>query len=314
MKQSWWRSLFRIVGWAILLVSLGAAASLTGWSLLALLGIVPPPAHALTSSDLASMAVAGATLLLATVTVTLALFTRGSLALGRAELTLAEKSLKAVEDQASKQAEQVAATLTQAAAMQEQVAATQKQVGATQEQVTATQSQVAIARQTLEAGWRPFLVDVPWDSATRSTDKNLAGTTDAATVYVRADRDELVTEVEVPLRNIGLGPALITKAGLSLTQLHADATSLSSAIVAVSEIVVVGFKIPRESVALRSGLAELQPFVVTVFFTDQGGTGTWRTRIYLHKPQDFNQYVVERVELYEGDENTPFASTRPLLS
>ena len=260
------------------------------------------------------MAVAGATLLLATVTVTLALFTRGSLALGRAELTLAEASLKVVRDQATKQAEQVAAS-------QEQVAASQRQVAATQEQVAATQEQAAIARQTLEATWRPFLVDIPWGSATRQTPWTIAGSTDASTIYVMHDQQGKVTEVEVPLRNIGLGPALISKAGLSIGQLHADATSLSTAIVASGEIVVVGFKIPDDSEsdtavlkAITSSLAAQQPFIVTVFFSDQGGTGDWRTRLYLHKPENFNQYVVDRVELYEGDATTALASTRPLRS
>jgi hypothetical protein len=266
---------------------------------------IGPVKQHLSAADFASSAVAGATLLLAAVTVLLALFTRNSLALGRAELALAEKSLVAVQEQAAKLAEQVTATHVQAAAMQSQAAATQQQA--------------VIAQRTLEASWRPFLVDIPWGSATRPTTWTIAGSADASTIYVRHDQQGKVTEVEVPLRNIGLGPALISKAGLSIGQLHADATSLSTAIVASGEIVSVGFKIPDDSendtavvMAITSSLAAHQPFVVTVFFSDQGGTGDWRTRLYLHKPENFNQYVVDRLELYEGDAITPLASTRPL--
>src|SRR5438093_13592271 len=92
------RNFVSIGGWGLLGVLLAAAGTLTGWSLLGLLEIVPPPhpgGHALPPSDLASMAVAGATLLLASVTVALAVFTRRSLALGRAALALAEASATA---------------------------------------------------------------------------------------------------------------------------------------------------------------------------------------------------------------------------
>src|SRR5260370_27470020 len=86
LKQGWWRPVVGWLGWTLLLVSLGAAAGLTGWSLLALLGTAPAPSpggHALASSDLASMAAAGATLLVATLTVTLAHFRPLSLVQGR---------------------------------------------------------------------------------------------------------------------------------------------------------------------------------------------------------------------------------------
>src|SRR5260370_16640830 len=113
VNQGWWRPVVGWLGWTLLLVSLGAAAGLTGWSLLALLGTAPAPSpggHALASSDLASMAVAGATLLLATVTGLFAVFTRRRLDQGRRELLLAEKAVRSAQEQAKKQAEQGPAT------------------------------------------------------------------------------------------------------------------------------------------------------------------------------------------------------------
>lgn len=296
-----------VLGWGLLGLLGLAAVVLTAWSVLGLLGLVPAPApggKTLTPTDLASMAVAGATLLLATVTVFLAVFTGRSLALTRAELVLTETSLKAFQDQA-------VATQAQAAAMQSQVGATQAQAAAIQNQVAATQEQAAIARQTMEASWRPLLVDVPWELAQRSS--AFQGKTDAAEIDINKTQEGDVT-VEVPLRNIGAGPAIITKAGLSVGQLHAEATNLSTAIVAPDQIVRATFKIKTGTPTangLISALSAQEPFVVTVFYGDQGGTGSWRSRIYIHRPPNYRVYVVERMEIYAGDETTPIASTLP---
>jgi len=293
------RSPFALLGWGLLVLLGVAATALTGWSLLGLLGIVPPPApggQALTSPDLASMGVAGATLLLATVTVLLAVFTRRSLELGRAELALAEASLKAVQEQAAKQAEQVAAT--------------QAQVAATQAQVAATQAQAEVARQTLEASSRPVLTDVPMGPETRYSP--MLGQVPASEIAVGKDQQGTVT-VEMPLRNIGSGPAVIKKATLSVGQLHTTAAALTSSIVAVGESVLIGFEIkPKGAVLvnLASQIAAMQPCIVTVDYGGQGGPGSWRSRVYL-QAQRANRYHVERVELYAGDEITPFATTDP---
>lgn len=285
------------LGWGLLVLLGVAAASLTGWSLLGLLGVVPPPSpggHALAPPDLASMAVAGATLLLATVTVALAVFTRRSLALSRAELTLAEASVTAVQEQAKKLAEQVAAT---------------------HEQVAATQAQAAVARQTLESSWRPFLVDVPVGYATRPV-FSPGGTVmaDAAGINFYK-RENGTARVAVPFRNIGSGLAVIAKSGLSFGQLHTAATSFSSSIVAVGEVVRVVFEIEPAGAVLINLISQLdagKPFVVTVFYGDQSGVGKWRSRAQVFRPAGNVNYEVLNVELYEGEDTKPFATSGPL--
>jgi hypothetical protein len=286
-------------GWGILILLGGVAGILTGWSLLGLLGIVPPPAPGgkeLNPPELASTGVAGATFLLATGTVALAAFTRRSIELGRAELSLAEASLKAVEEQANKMAEQVTATLAQ--------------VAATQAQVTATQAQAEVARQTLEASFRPSLVDVPKGPATRYSP--MAGQVPAFEIVMAMSQSGAVV-VEVPLRNIGVGPAVITKAMISVGQLHDTAAALTSSIVAVGESVLIGFEIKPKGAALinlASQIAAIKPCVITVFYHGQGGSGSWRSRVSLHA-LNANRYDVARVELYVGDEIVPFAATGP---
>jgi hypothetical protein len=285
------RQILTSLGWGLLYALLGVAALLTGWSLLALLGIVPttpPGGQHLSAADVASVGVASATLLLATVTVLLALFTRRSLELGRAELTLAEASLRTAEDQAKRSAEQVTATL---------------------EQVKVTQDQADIARRSLEAGWRPFLVDVPFGYAAPPVP--FSGVTDAAVV----EADNLqngAARVRVSLRNIGSGLAIITKAGLSFGQLHSTATELSSSIVAVGEVVRITFEIQPENAVLINMVSQIEarrPFIVTAIYTDQGGINTWRSRAYFKAPPEpGRRYEVEKVELYAGEEITPFAT------
>jgi len=243
----------------------------------------------LTPPDLASMGVAGATLLLATVTVFLAVFTGRSLAFGRAELSLAEASLTTAQEQAKRSAEQVTATLAQ---------------------VRVTQDQADIARRSLEVGWRPFLVDVPFGYA--APPPTSIGITDAA--VVEADKLQSgVGRIAVSLRNIGSGLAIITKAGLSFGQLHTTATKLSSSIVAVGEVVRITFEIQPAGAVLINMVSQIEartPFIVTAIYTDQGGINTWRSRAYFKAPidQPHGRYEVEKVELYAGEDITPFAT------
>jgi hypothetical protein len=267
------------------------AATLTGWAVLGLLGLVQPPSPngtALTPSDLASMSVAGATLLLATATVFLAAFTGRSLSLGRAELSLAEATLRTAEEQAKRSADQVTASL---------------------QQVKVTQDQADIARRSLEAGWRPFLVDVPFGYSAPMG--QVFGITDAAVVQTYK-RDDGSAMVGVSLRNIGSGLAIITKAGLSFGQLHTTATQLSSSIVGVGEVVRLTFDIKPEGAVLLNMVSQVdgqQPFIVTAIYTDQGGSNKWRSRAYFRRLAQAAQYEVEKVELYVGDEVVPFATT-----
>jgi len=222
------------------------------------------------------------------VTVLLALFTRRSLELGRAELTLAEATLRTGEEQAQRSAEQVTAAL---------------------EQVKVAQEQADIARRSLEAGWRPFLVDVPYGYA--APPPTTIGITDAAVV----EANKLPTgagRIAVSLRNIGSGLAIITRSGLSFGQLHTTATKLSSSIVAVGEVVRITFDIQPEGAVLINMVSQIEarrPFIVTAIYTDQGGANTWRSRAYFKAPiEPGRRYEVEKVELYAGEDITPFAT------
>lgn len=122
-----------------LVVPLFVAAGVLGAALLALAGLMavgwmpgvrqPDYGH-VSAGDLGSLAVAGATLLLADFTAILARLTGRSLAATQREATIAEAAL----------------------------AAATKQAALTADLVTATNDQARIAREQLVASWRPLLV------------------------------------------------------------------------------------------------------------------------------------------------------------
>lgn len=126
-------------------IAAGAAIAVLGilglgllaFSILGLFGLVSTPLgpvrQHLSAADLASSAVAGATLMLAVFTAYLAIATRASVAATRREAAIAEQALAAAQEQA--------------------------RIGA--EEVKATNRHAEIAQETLEASWRPMLVDVP---------------------------------------------------------------------------------------------------------------------------------------------------------
>src|SRR5438270_13976841 len=105
----------------------------------------------------------------------------------------------------------------------------------------------------------------------------MGGSGDAAGIDVWKN-DNGSMEADIPLRNIGSGPAVINRAEISVGQLHERAARWSPAIVAPGEVVRVRFEVATGTAtrdALVNALANLLPCVVTVFYADQG-TGEWR--------------------------------------
>jgi len=214
--------------------------------------------------------------------------------------------------QATEQA--AAATQRSAEATERSADATRDEANATREEAAATREEAAIARQTLESSWRPLVVDVPFGYAVRRVTQppySDVGEADAAEVTA-VKRGDGTARVVVPFRNIGSGPALISKAVLSIGQLHAEATSFSSSVVAAREVVRVYFELAPAGAILINLISQIdagKAFTVAVFYGDQGGTGHWRSRAVVHRPAGASSYEVLNVELYEGDATTPFATS-----
>jgi hypothetical protein len=248
------------------------------FSILGLFGLINTPVgpvrQHLSPADLASSSVAGATLMLAVFTAYLAIATRASVAATRGEAAIAEKALQAAQEQA--------------------------QIGA--KQVDATNRNAEIAKDTLEAGWRPMLVDVPtqWDPA-RSKVQIMSGDIIGG------------LSIELWLRNIGSGPAIITRAGVHAGSAGGPASAIMSSVVPVGEATRLEFQLAPEppTNAVISTLKQSQPVRVTVFYSDPGGHHQWRTRVELAQAEG-SEWRIRSLELSEENAE-PFAKSGPMF-
>jgi hypothetical protein len=270
-------ALLGLVGLALLIFSIGGLFGLVSTP-------VGPVRQHLSPADLASSAVAGATLMLAVFTAYLALETRASVAATRREAAIAEQSLAAAQELA--------------------------RIGAAQ--VEATNRQAEIAQETLEASWRPILVDVPRGfSVDGDEDAHEFG------MYVGkwSDAGPRLAAFEVPFRNIGSGPAFIRRALIAGGVAPYEAYSFTGSIVSPGEMAKVKFVLLQTEavpIAILEMLQSKEPrtaeVAVTVWYTDQRGQRTWRTRAVLGTIHD-DRYEVSRVALYEADSTDPFAQS-----
>ena len=213
----------------------------------------------LTSTDVISLVVVGATLLLALLTGSLALFTRLAVLTGREEARVANDA------------------------------------------VELSREQNAIARESLEASWRPVLVDVPLG-------KYFTGTSDPAVIQV-APPSTAPLSGSVPFRNVGSGPAIV-KAGAVSADGVAWVVSFSSTIVPLNEITQVSFAIPRDRPELKPMVESIErrnPFIASLSYTDQGGRNIWVSKA--HVVPTARGWEVRQIDLHlEGSEQPPLVS------
>jgi hypothetical protein len=274
----------RIARAAIAVVGLLGFALLI-FSIVGLLGLVSTPVgpvrQHLSPADLASSAVAGATLILAVFTAYLAMATRESVAATRREAAIAEQALAAAQEQA--------------------------RIGA--EQVLATNRHAEIAQETLEASWRPILVDVPIGLFV-VTSSSVFGSWDRGRVRVtEVGRPLQKLRATIPLRNVGSGPAIIVSSSLSIGDYKSIAApEISAPIVppAMDELTNIEFDIDVGRKDLGSLVDDLQkegpdrpPWLVVVAYRDQAGSNLWRTEAHVY-PSEEHRWYVRQVALVDG--------------
>jgi hypothetical protein len=221
--------------------------------------------------DLASFAVAGATLMLAAFTAFLALETRESVVATRVEAGIAASAL----EQARKQAE-------------------------------ATDRQASIAQQTLEASWRPVLVDVLPPRGAAEPDYATAGAT---------PRPGGGFDFRVRFRNVGSGPAIISRAGIHAGSAGVLATSITSSVVAPDEMTTLDFELKQEATEAHPVIANIRsrvPVTVDVSYGDQGGHHRWVTRAEVY-PVEVDTWRIRSVELSD-ETGKPLASSGPMFA
>ncbi len=193
------------------------------------------------------------------------------------------------------------------------IAATRREAGIAEAALAIAKRDADISEQALEASWRPRLVDVPWGQY-RVPD-SIRGHYDLATVIVHKLDQTSATRVEMPLRNIGTGPAIIKGAGLSVdSDVGWSGASISRTIVAPDELTRIRFDVPHDRAELQPMLDTLdqgnRTVLIDVAYTDQGGTRTYRSQAHLHHTAT-SGWRVRQVALFDGDAKTPFAMSGP---
>jgi hypothetical protein len=227
-----------LIGAALLLL---AAVMAFGW----LPGVRRPDySHGVSAGDLASLAVAGATLLLADFTAILAWLTRRSLAATRREAEIAESAL--------------AASNKQATVAEDSLAAARELAKTTQDLVTATNEVARIAQAQLVASWRPMLVD--------PSERGV----------------EIGPSMIVTFVNIGPGPAFVRKGLLGVGAAVRVADEVKPRIVPTGDEVHLTFRLllgqkPTDQ-AIGMALSNGTELNAAVFYHDITGERAWRSR------------------------------------
>ena len=263
------------------------------------LQVVTPPAyaHGVSTSDIAGLAGAGATLLLADFTALLAWITRRSidatqreadvatqaLAASNRQAEIAERALRAVQDQARLAQEQVDATNELARAAQEQVRATSEQAEIAQDQVKATNDQAAIAQAQLAASTRPMLAE-PRETHFINVSANL----------------NQAYEFQVKMVNIGPGPAFVRKGMFSLGVAHVWSKEIVPKIVAPNGEVLINFLVhptKGEAIAVTNAiLQDSDQLNAGALYHDISGNRAWRSRGRIVR-RGTNQWLLTDVEV-----------------
>jgi len=250
-----------LLGIGLIVAALGSAAN-----------VIPKIGHPdyskLSTGDVASLLVAGATLLLADFTALLAWYTRRSIEATRREADIAERALGA----SNRHADIADQTL----------AAVKDQAKTAIEQVKATNEQARIAQDQLAASWRPLLAE-PRPRRFLNFQPLLNQPWGVGVTFV----------------NIGAGPAFAAKALLSLGVASNVTFALRPNIVQPGGELNAVFNLSPLTdgvdLAISKALAEgtaIDP-TVTVLYTDIGGERAWRSRAKLVNPGSWEIVDVE---------------------
>ena len=298
------------------MVVLGALAVAAGLGFIALI-VVPWLAYArvltipwlrfaqpgarLSTTDVATVTVAGATGLLALSTVLLAVSARRAVAAVQ----------RAVE-----------ATDTALTSSQDQVKVAQQQLGVGFDLVEASNRQAAAAQRALEASFRPLLSEVPRGFRTYPESGREIEVVRDQVEHIE-DESQVIAGAEygrpgyysVALRNVGTGPAVVTDVRLQAGDVAWHECTISAAVVPPGELSRFTFTIPADRDALvpiRNDILRSNTMLVVVGYTDQAGLHRIRTEAHLSRFQNagaVSPWYVRQVATFEGDGDEPIVKS-----
>jgi hypothetical protein len=164
----------------------------------------------------------------------------------------------------------VFAARTQARASTDQATASSEQAAASREQAQASQRQAEASERELIALVRPILVDVPiFNAAQDRFDIRDEG-------RLRLGVSASGADIQIPIRNIGTGPAMIASEDVVFSVGGTEATGEpGQGAIAVGESGYLRLRLPQEDPAypgFQSGISQRHPLKVEVEYSDVGVT------------------------------------------
>ena len=186
------------------------------------------------------------------------------------------------------------------------VDAASEQADIARQQVAASERQANLVADAQAASVQPNLVAVPLSAPEQSGGKPFAQ--HPWVVSVGHNDDVGSRSIDVPLRNIGPGVAVIRGIGVTGSPGISWGGSMTSSIVAVDEVVRFKFEVPGDRPELKP-LITSNGFDLVVSYTDISGNMWYRTCANVH--YNGSRWLVRQVFLYRGDEPEPFASSGP---
>ena len=257
-----------VVGAALIIL---AVLTAIGW----VPGVRHPDYGVIAPGDVASLAVAGATLLLADFTAMLAWLTRRSLAATRREAEIAEAALEASNKQA--------------ATAEKALGAAREQATISERLVEATNKQTAIAQAQLVASWRPILADPLVVGPGKVPDS-------IRSIEIRPTLDKPF-DIKIALVNIGVGPAFVNQGLLSLGAALNVTKDLGPKIVPPGGIVLLVFTLnptTMEDIAITNGLGRGDELLAAgALYKDISGEHAWRSRGRLVRQGTYDWQLVD---------------------
>lgn len=189
------------------------------------------------------------------------------------------------------------------------------------DQLAAAQEQARVSREAFTASIRPLLVDAPQGGAQPTPEKVVfQGMANPITVEQRGTilwlppvgappSDQTIVGLSIPITNIGAGAALLQGIGLGAQSLEGGWSGHTSrAVVATDEDCRFTFTLPGDRADLsnlRDAVLRREDLIVSVTYTNASGRDQLRSEFHLHDGR------IRQVFLYEGQSDTPFASTAP---
>lgn len=205
---------------------------------------------------------------------------------------------------------------------------TRRLAQSTERMADATLEQAKLTRRGLDAGILPLLVDVPYSpgpsEAIYFPDQLHPSVMVHQPHVIYVDSPGTVIRCSIPLKNVGVGVAVIKMATLRFGNAEWSSPRIAPTVVERGQVTRMSFSIPVNDPGRREILESIQEllgqqFLVDVHYTNIGDSHPLISQLEIHmhgSSLEDGDYYVRQVRVYEAEgyklgESTPFIESGP---